>query len=167
MPPVKAEQLSEYELKREANIARNKELLRSLGLANEPTNLKRGRSSASASSTPGPKPRRVKKEPLPDSAPTRRSGRLRGVKTDDVELGEKDEPRPVREDKRTRVAGDLSFEIKRGLLVKEEEEEAGLTEEDVKNTTDKDLREVREKFMGMKLWDQFLPNGTLSFCDIL
>ncbi|KAF8247718.1 WD40 repeat-like protein [Wilcoxina mikolae CBS 423.85] len=158
------EDSSDYERQRQENIARNKALLKQLQLDSLSASLTAGlkKSSpkpSSRSSTP-----RVKKERNTESspAPRRTSSRLAGLPADSTIAKRKaeDESRALEEAeraKRSRVAGDLSFEIKQGLLNGVGKYERTFTNEDVKNTGDKSLREVRERMMGLKLWDRFEP----------
>jgi len=163
------EDSSDYERQRQENIARNKALLKQLQLDSLSASLtasvkKSSPKPSSRSSTP-----RVKREHKAESpVPRRTSSRLAGIPADSTIAKRKaeDESRALEEAeraKRSRVAGDLSFEIKQGLLDGVGKYERTFTNEDVKNTGDKSLREVRERMMGLKLWERFEPNGIPLF----
>ena len=100
------------------------------------------------------------------AAPRRTSSRLAGLSADSPAAKRRadDEGKALLEaeqTKRTRVSGDLSFEIKRGLLdgLGGRDEERVFTHKDVENTGDQALRRVRQRMMGLTLWDRFEPNG--------
>lgn len=105
------------------------------------------------------------------AAPRRTSSRLAGLSADSPAAKRKadDEGKALLEaeqTKRMRVPGDLSFEIKQGLLDGlgghgrgGRDEERVFTHEDVENTGDQALRRVRQRMMGLTLWDRFEPNG--------
>lgn len=155
---------SEYEKQRQINIAKNRELLKQLQLDSlSPSIPKR---PTPAKSTPSKKSTtRVKKErPVSESSgPRRTSSRLAGLPADSEVAKRKAEDQEqafmgAERAKRARVAGDLSFEIKEGLLDGVGKHDRTFTDEDVKKTGDKGLRAIREELMGLKLWEKFEPS---------
>jgi hypothetical protein len=166
---------SEYERNRLENIRRNQELFKSLQL---------DAVSAAFRSASAPKPRvprvprakREKKDKNESSTPRRTSSRLAGIPADagaggNAVVGSKrksdgwsfDKVEEAERAKRQRVAGDLSFEIKRGLFAdKKGWDTETFTKDDVDRTADGGLKEVRERMMGLKLWEKFEPNGSSS-----
>jgi hypothetical protein len=159
---------SEYERQRAENIAKNKALLKQLQLDSLSASLT---ASSSAKSSPRPKstPRksapRVKKERTESPVTRRQSSRLAGIPVDSEAEKRKleDESQALQaaeSAKRQRVAGDLSFEIKRGLLGKDAWEDKTLTKEEVDGMEEGDLKQTRKRLMGLKIWEEFAPSGT-------
>ncbi|KAH8146059.1 uncharacterized protein LAJ45_09981 [Morchella importuna] len=160
-----------YELLRQQNILKNKALLQQLSLdaasvsASRPSASPAAKASSSSTSTRKRAPRKPAAE---STLPRRTSSRLAGLPADSEAA-----KRKARDDdaaisaslmesaaKRMRVPGDLSFELKKGLL-----DDGGVkgrgrtfTEEDVKGTKDKGLRSMREKMSALKLYDRFEVN---------
>jgi hypothetical protein len=175
---MSGEEPSEYELQRLANITKNRELLRSLQLDTISAELTASSKRKKQLATPKPTPRRkatprsnVKRE-IDDSQKFRRtSSRLAGLAPeggviDDGTLKRNfmEEIENVERAKRARVAGDLSFEIKGGLLDSTQganKFDGFFTKEDVENTPmgKQGLREVRERLMNLRLWEEFEPSG--------
>ncbi|KAI5814860.1 WD40-repeat-containing domain protein [Pyronema omphalodes] len=164
---------TDYEAQRQANIARNKALLQQLQLDNLSASLtssvklsKAAASSSSSTKSRKPSAAKRKRSPVEASLPRRTSSRLAGLPADSTIAKEKAEEAAAAreaeiEAKRQRVAGDLSFEIKRGLfsgVIGREKYEPTFTKEDVEATGDKGLKEVREKIMGLTIWDKFEVN---------
>jgi multidrug efflux pump subunit AcrA (membrane-fusion protein) len=164
---------TDYEAQRQANIARNKALLQQLQLDNLSASLtssaKLSKTPASTSKPRKPAPKRKRSPEIPLARRT--SSRLAGLPADSTIAKQKaDKEAAAREAeneaKRQRVGGDLSFEIKRGLLsgvIGKDKYEPTFTKEDVEATGDKGLREVREKVMGLRIWDKFEVNGMSFF----
>lgn len=155
---------NEYERLRQENILKNKELLAQLSL--DPTTRPRlptAKTSSSASSSSASTRRRApRKVPTESPLPRRTSSRLAGLPADSEAAKRKaiDEDAALQAAsaaKRSRVSGDLSFELKKGLLadVGRDSFESTFTEEDIKATSDKDLRSMREKMSGLRLYDEF------------
>lgn len=154
------EELNEYERQRQENILKNQELLRSLQLtasaipSPKPTHAK--------PSTPRPKKKIPKAEPTP-VVPGRRSSRLAGIPADS-ELAKRkadeiqEQWRNMDQAKKARIEGDLEIKLEKPLFSKGKLDYDTFTYEDVEATTDKQLKEIREKMMGLKLWDAFEPN---------
>lgn len=176
MARVKVEP-SEYERKRQENIAKTQALLRSLeqeaaqaGLA--PTS----RTTASAKSKAKPKrpaPKKIKQEEL---LPRRTSSRLRGIVADSEVAKRKaeeelDARREADKAKRQRISDAFNFSdiVVAGkgwdqsgnflsAVGPANPYERTFTADDVKETTDKELRALREKMTGLQLWEDFEPN---------
>lgn len=166
--------LSDYELQRQANIAKNQALLKELQL-----------NAASAGIAPASKPSRTSTTPKPKKKPAskikeeiqprRTSARLQGIVADSETAKRKAEDdaeaqREADRAKRQRVSGD----VKLGDIVVAGQSwnqtgnwlrnvkpaqpyERTFGDDDVKSTTDKDLRELREKMSGLQLWEGFEP----------
>ena len=177
-------ELSEYEQQRQANIAERDALLKqlaldaaSVGLAPQPIS----KSSTSKKSGNAPKRKsaiaRVKEEVLP----RRSSSRLAGL-TADSEVAKRkaeDEYVAVQEaarSKRQRVEGDL--DLKDVVVLGKEWDksenflvdvvsrgakpyERTFGESEVKETSDKELRALREKMSSLELYDGFEPNSKI------
>jgi len=175
-------QLSEYELQRQANIAERDALLKQLaldaasaGLAPKP--ISKPLTTADRSHKRKTPVKKIKDEVLP----RRTSSRLAGL-TADSEIAKRkaeDEYVAVQEAaraKRQRVSGDLDLKdiVVAGKQWDKSENflvdvvnrggkpyERTFGERDVKETSDKELRALREKMSGLELYDGFEPNSTL------
>ncbi|KAH0609323.1 uncharacterized protein H6S33_012809 [Morchella sextelata] len=169
--PDAAAEENAYELLRQQNILKNKALLQQLSLDAASVSASRP-PKPSSSSTPASSStrKRAPRKPAAESTlPRRTSSRLAGLPADSEAAKRKAEDDDAalsaslleNAAKRMRVPGDLSFELKKGLL-----DDGGargargrtFTEEDVKGTTDKDLRSMREKMSALKLYDRFEVN---------
>jgi WD40 repeat protein len=169
-------ELSEYERKRQEQIAKNKALFDNLakdalhsGLAPAAAKKK----SAVPSSRPKPKPKpRVKEE----IAPRRTSSRLKGIEADSEKAKRKaEEERDLIEAehklKRQRVSGDLNASdilvsgknwdlngnFLRGVGPARPYERT-FDEQDIKETTNKELRDLLERMSSLQLWEDIEPN---------
>lgn len=176
-----AVELSDYEKQRQANIAERDALLKQLALDAASVGLAPKAASkpkSSANSAPKKKPavKKVKEEVLPK----RTSSRLAGLTADSEVAKRKAEDEYVAAQeaaraKRQRVSGDLNlsdivvagkqWDVSENFLVdvvargaKPYERTFGETE--VKQTTDKELRALREKMSGLELYEGFEPNST-------
>lgn len=171
-------ELSEYEKQRQANIAQRDSLLKQLALDAASAGLGpksiKPPSKSSSSRKKKPAVKKVKEEPLP----RRTSSRLAGL-TADSEVAKRkaeDEYVAVQEAaraKKQRVSGDLNLS---DIVVAGKEWDSSenffvdvvsrgakpydrtFGETDVKETTDKELRALREKISGLELYDGFEPN---------
>ncbi|KAL8909270.1 MAG: hypothetical protein Q9207_000280 [Kuettlingeria erythrocarpa] len=168
--------LSDYERQRQENIAQRDKLLRQLALDASSAGLGPGQKPKSARAAPKKKPavKRIKEEVVP----RRTSSRIAGIEADSEVAKRKaeDEYVAVQEAarvKRQRISGPLDLSeiqiagegwdkndtslvdiFRRGA-------DPGLRtfgEEEVKETTDKELRALREKMSGLELYDGFEPN---------
>lgn len=166
--------LSEYELQRQANIAKNQALLKELQLNAASAGIAPSSKPARSSTTPKPK-----KKTLPkikeEVQPRRSSARLQGIVADSETAKRKAEDyaeiqREADRAKRQRVSGDINL----GDIVVAGQSwnqtgswlrnvkpaqpyERTFGDDDVKSTADKDLRELREKMSGLELWEGFEP----------
>lgn len=183
MARMAAVELSEYEKQRQANIAERDALLKQLALDAASVGLapKAGSKSRSSGNN-APKKKVAVKKVKEEVLPKRTSSRLAGL-TADSEVAKRkaeDEYVAVQEAaraKRQRVTGDLNlsdivvagkkWDISENFLVdvvsrgaKPYERTFGKTE--VKQTTDKELRALREKMSGLELYEGFEPNRTYT-----
>ena len=170
--------LSEYEQQRQANIAQRDKLLKDLALDARAAGLgpkpaaKPPTTSHKKKGAPKPKPK------IEDSGPRRTSSRLQGIVADSEVAKRKaeDEYVAVQEAnraKRQRQSGDLSlsdvvvrgngWDTKNNFLVDVVSRGADpgvrtFDDTHVKETTDKELRALREQMSGLELYDGFPPN---------
>ncbi|PGH30444.1 hypothetical protein GX50_06787 [[Emmonsia] crescens] len=173
-------ELSDFEKQRAANIAERDALLKKLTQEAQSSGLfTKGpstKSSRPASQSTKRKPaKRVKKE-NEAPVPRRTSSRLAGL-TADSELAKRkadeqyEAQRVVAQAKRMRVSGDLNM----GDIIVGGQKWDGSSflgadnaaparyartfgEEDIKKTTDKELKSLREKMSGLNLWKPWEPN---------
>ncbi|KAK8236716.1 WD repeat-containing protein [Phyllosticta capitalensis] len=166
--------LNEYELKRQEQIAKNQELLRSLALDAQQAGLAPS-APKPRSSTPAKRKVPVKKE-KEEILPRRTSSRLRGIVADSEVAKRKAEEenqalQEAERAKRQRVSDDLNLGDvvvagqhwdQNGNFLKgvgpAKPYERTFNAENVKDTTDKELRALREKMSGLQLWEGFEPN---------
>lgn len=174
-----AQEISEIDRQRAANIAEKEALMKKLELAmnTQPsTPFKRTPAPKTSSSSKKTTPVKPVKEETP--VPRRTSARLAGITADsDVakRKAEQDDKaaKAAWESKRRRVSGDLNLgdimvsgqkaELS-GLLGNKYETaryERTFGDDDVNQTTDKDLKSLREKMSGLILWDKWEPNRKL------
>ncbi|PGH26564.1 WD repeat-containing protein [Polytolypa hystricis UAMH7299] len=175
-----ATELSDFEKQRAANIAERDALLKKLtleaqstGLFKKPPAFKSGVQSAKKKAPA----KRVKKE-NEAPAPRRTSLRLAGITAESEVAKRKAEvdyqaEKAVQQAKRVRVSGDL--DLGNIIVSGQKWDSSGLlgidatssppakygrtfTAEDIKNTTDKDLKAMREKMSGLQLWGSWEPN---------
>tara|TARA_R110002003_G_scaffold63_7_gene5850 strand:+ start:10611 stop:11963 length:1353 start_codon:yes stop_codon:yes gene_type:complete len=169
-------ELSDYERKRQENIAKTQALLRNLEMEAAQAGLgPTGKARAAASSKPKskkPAPKRIKQEEV---APRRTSSRLKGIEADSEKAKRKaeDEYVAIKEAdraKRQRISEAFNFS---DIVVAGKDwnrsgnflsigpampHERTFDIEDVKETTDKELRALRETMSGLRLWEDFEPN---------
>jgi len=174
-----APQLSEYEQQRQANIAQRDKLLKQLALDAGQAGLGPQKPKPSSKSTSSNKTRApAKRVKVEDVGPRRTSSRLQGL-TADSEVAKRkaeDEYVAVQEAtkaERQRHSGDLNLSdvvvggrdwdksenflvdvVSRGA----NPNERTFGETEVKETTDKQLRVLREQMSGLELYDGFEPN---------
>lgn len=176
MPAVKKEGVSLFEQRRLENIAANQAILKDISHT----------AAKIARPAPAPKVVRVKKSP-PErkerpkrqaAVPTRASSRLKGETPVKRELVDDDIPaalRPDRPAKKSRVSDDLSLDSilvegrkfaddlsgLRDLSFKRGAEPGVRTfdEDDISQTTDKDLKRLRESMNSLELYDKWAVNG--------
>ncbi|KAI9658688.1 MAG: hypothetical protein M1821_002248 [Bathelium mastoideum] len=168
-------ELSDYELQRQEKIAKNQALLKQLNLE-----------AASAGIAPKPKPvnstskpqkrKPTEKKIKEEVVPRRTSSRLKGIVADsEVAKRKAEEEREAIEEanraKRQRISDDLN--LSDIVVAGKSWDQAGnflrnvgpanpgertFSGQDIKETTDKELRALREKMSGLQLWQDFEPN---------
>ena len=166
---------SDFEKQRLANIAERDALLkkvtqeaRQAGLFTKPAS----KPAANGTSKPKKKPApRVKKEE--DFGPRRTSSRLQGIQADSEVAKRKaeddyEQQKEVARIKRQRISGDLNFGdiAVNGTLLGTDTLLKGVAEpykrtfgdDEIRHTTDKDLKKLREKMNGLELWDAWEPH---------
>jgi hypothetical protein len=176
--------MSSYQLMREKRIAENKALMESLGLVNLSKELQesvRDQKAKKAAAQPKKKKPVIKKEP---AIPTRSSSRLAGLEADSETAKRKaeDEYQLVKEAeraKRLRVSGDLDlkdivvegqWDKSQNFLVdvtRGKRFEKTFTEDDIRETTDKDLKQLRQTMNRLKLYEKFEPTRIHYLCHKL
>lgn len=166
-------ELSEYERKRQENIAKTQALLRSLEMEAAEAGLA-PTAKAPASAKPKSKksaPKKVKQEEV---VPRRTSSRLRGIEADSEKAKRKAEEehearREADKAKRQRISDAYNFSdivvVGKGWegnflsnVGPAKPYERTFDEQDIKETTDKELKVLREKMSGLELWPEFEPN---------
>jgi hypothetical protein len=184
MAPVKKvkPEMSAFERKRLENIASNQAVLKDLSndaakIIPQPKQTSRPRSSA-----PRKKPAPVKKE-VP--RPTRTSSRIAGVEADSETAKRKAEveeewAKVTAKAKRQRVSGDINFNdvvVDGKKFQKGEDFLSGVMrgavpnlrtfdEDDIKETTDEELKALRQKMSGLELYEGYEPNRRLTVYEM-
>lgn len=175
MAKAKKSELSDYERKRQENIAKTQALLRNLEMEAAQAGLG-PTSKAAASAKPKskkPAPRKIKVEEI---APRRTSSRLRGIEADSEKAKRKAEEEFVAmkeadRAKRQRISdafnfGDITVVGKTWdqtgnflrIVGPANPYERTFEIDDANETTDKDMKALREKMSGLQLWEDFEPN---------
>lgn len=180
MPKNSNAGLSEYEIQRQEKIEKNQALLRQLQLdaasAGIAPSTKAAKSGTSDRSQKRKRPvQKIKEEVLP----RRTSSRLRGIVADsEVAKQKADEEaeafQEAQKAKRQRVSNDLNLAdiVVAGrswnqsgnflsMVGPANPGERTFSAQDVKNTSDKELRELRERMSGLQLWKEFEPSSKL------
>lgn len=184
--------ISEYERKRQENIAKTQALLRNLEMEAAQAGLA-PTAAKTASSTTRSKPKKAapKKIKQEEVVPRRTSSRLKGIEADSETAKRKaEEEFEARKEadraKRQRIGdafnfGDILVAGKGGDVITNllsvvgpaNPYERTFDEDDVKETTDKELKALREKMSGLELWPEFEPNELkitperiVSICDL-
>jgi hypothetical protein len=178
MPPKNNEKpgMSAFERKRLENIAANQAVLKDLSTTADKIIPK---------SAPKPAARAARKKTAPIKKeivrPTRTSSRIKGIEADSETHKRKaeEEYEVAKEEakaKRQRVTGDLDLSdiVLEGKKWKKSENflsdimrgaqpyERTFTEDDIKETTDKGLKALREKMSGLELYETYEPNRKIS-----
>ena len=172
----KENSISEYELQRQANIAKNQALLKELQLSAASTGLA---AKATKSTRPAPSSSRKRQSAsrvkVEDTGPRRTSSRLKGIEADSAVAKRKAEDehealRAAEQLKRQRRSEDLRLGDM--VVAGQDWDQSGnwlrnvgrgrpyertFGAEDVKQTSDKDLRELREKMSSLELWQGVEP----------
>ena len=169
-------EVSEYERQRQENIAQRDKLLKQLALDASSAGLGPGQKPKPARPTQKKKPavKRIKEEVVP----RRTSSRIAGIEADSEVAKRKAEDEYVAAQeaakvKRQRISGPLDLsEVQvagKGwdktenffvdiVRMGADPYHRTFGEEEVKETTDKELRALREKMSGLELYDGFEPN---------
>lgn len=170
-------EVSDYEKKRQENIAKTQALLRNLEMEAAQAGLgPTGKARTPTSSKPRvkkPAPKKIKEE---DIGPRRTSSRLKGIEADSDRAKRKaeDEYVAIKEAdraKRQRISG--AFNFSDIVVVGKGWDQSGnfmtnvgpanpyertFDADDIKETTDKELRALRERMSSLQLWEDFEPN---------
>lgn len=166
---------SDFEKQRLANIAERDALLKKLtqeaqqtGLYSKPVTAATSNGQKRPAKRKEPPAKRVKKEA--EVVPRRTSSRLAGIQADSEVAKQKAEEqyekvKEVERQKRQRVTGDLSFAdgsslIGTDVLLKgvAKPYERTFDDDDIRETTDKDLKALRQRMSSLELWDAWVPN---------
>lgn len=183
MPKKSAAELSEYEMQRQENIAKNQALLQKLQLEAASAGLAPSKPKA-PSSTADSKNAKKRKAPVQkvkeEVVPRRTSSRLKGIVADSEVARQKAEQEAellaqADRAKRQRKSEDLRFSdvVVAGkdwdqsgnflrLVGPANPGERTFSAQDVKDTTDKELKELRERMSGLELWEGFEPNSMFA-----
>ena len=171
--------MSAFERKRQENIAANKALLTDIAV-----HAKKVAPEPKPKTKPKPKPSstRRKSEPVRREQPkrTRASSRLAGLDADNETLKRKYEVEAEVEAEKARAKrmrnaddlqlGDVAVEGRkfesgvdsfRGIFRGADPGVRTFTEEDVKETTDAGLKDLREKMSALEIYEHWAPNGRL------
>ncbi|KAI9837403.1 MAG: hypothetical protein M1838_004830 [Thelocarpon superellum] len=173
---VQTEQ-NEYEAQRAANIAQNKLLLQKLQLESAGLGIAPAKAKSKPAATASQRRARVPvKKEAAELAPRRTSSRLAGLQADSEVAKRKAEDEYVAiqqaaKAKRQRVGGDLNLSdiVVAGKTWDKSENflvdaystpryARTFTEADIKTTGDKELKALRERMSGLKLYEGFTPN---------
>ena len=182
-PSSTANEMSDFEKQRLANIAERDALLKKLALDGQSAGLftppVAARSSPSGRTGAKPKKKAVVKKPQEEKEPRRVSSRLRGIAAEsEVAKRKADERYEVQQEaeraKRRRKSDPFSFnemivsgqKLSGDSLIGVDVLSKGVAkpyertfgDEDIKKTTNKDLRALREEMSGLKLWEAWEPN---------
>ncbi|KPM37254.1 DNA damage-binding protein CMR1 [Neonectria ditissima] len=174
MPPNDGAPMSAFERRRRENIAVNQALLN-----NAAEVAKKITPKTPAKSTPPKAKTRSRSSAVKREAPrpTRMSSRLAGLEADNETLKRKmeveaDAVAEIARAKKLRVSGDLNLD---DISIEGKKWEAGVsglkglvqgaqpgvrtfTEDDVKKTTTKELKELRLRMSSLKLYEQWIPH---------
>ncbi|KAF2012380.1 WD repeat-containing protein [Aaosphaeria arxii CBS 175.79] len=168
-------EISEYERKRQENIAKTQALLRNLEMEAAQAGLAPTAKTATSAKPKSKKtaPKKIKQEEV---VPRRTSSRLRGIEADSDKAKRKAEEehelqRQADKAKRQRISDAFNFSdiVVAGnawdqsgnflsIVGPAKPYERTFDVEDVGKTTDKDLKSLREKMTGLKLWEDFSPS---------
>lgn len=168
-------EVSEYERQRQEKIAKNQALLQQLQLDAQQTGLghkSRPKSSSTAAKRKRPSEKKIKE----DNAPRRTSSRLKGIVADSEVARQKQEAeaeafQEQQRAKRQRVSEDINLvdAVVNGCnwnragnwltaVGPAQPGERTFTAQHIKDTTDKELREIRERMSNLQLWEGAEPN---------
>lgn len=195
-PGSTSNELSEFEKQRLANIAERDALLKKLtldaqssGLFTPPVTKKLSSLGNASSKSKKKTPAKKAKEDAP-AVPRRMSSRLRGIAAEsEVAKRKADEQYELAQQaeraKRVRKSDSFTFnemvvsgqKLSGDALIGVDVVTKGVAkpyertfgEEDIRKTTDKDLRALRKEMSGLKLWDLWEPNRAnhpMPFCAL-
>ncbi|KAK4574150.1 hypothetical protein LTR86_001911 [Recurvomyces mirabilis] len=171
-------QLSEYEQQRQEKIAKNQALLQQLQLDAQQSGLgpKAKPKSSSSTSSGQKRKRQVTKVKEEDNAPRRTSSRLKGIVADSEVARQKEEKeaevfQEAQRAKRQRFSEDINLvdAVVNGRTWNQSGNwltafgpanpgERTFDTQDVKETSDKELREIRQRMSSLQLWEGAEPN---------
>jgi WD40 repeat protein len=170
-------QMSAFERKRLENIAANQAILKDLSSAAEKITPKPAPKAKPAPRERAPRKSAPRREQPVRHIPTRTSSRIAGIEADSEVAKRKaeDEYELLQQSeraKRLRVAGDLDLSqivvdgkkwnkdqnFLSGVMRGAQPYERTFTEDDIKETTDKDLKALRERISGLALYEGYSPN---------
>lgn len=178
-------EISDFEKQRLANIAERDALLKQLDLESQSAGLfgRPKTPKANAQKPKKPTPKRIKNESSPP-LPRRQSSRLRGIAAESEVAKRKAEEeyevaKEVERAKKMRrtdsfTASDMFIagqKLDGDSLIGVDVITKGVAEpyvrtfgnEDIKKTTNKDLKALREEMNGLKLWEAWDPQSMISF----
>lgn len=168
--------LSDYEIARQEKIAKNQALLQQLQLDAQQTGLGGKPKPSSTAGQKRKKPPQEKKVKDEAAAPRRSSRRLQGIVADSEVARQKQEEEAVafqehQRAKRMRVSDDINLDdavVNGGAwnragnwftgVAPANPGERTFDAQDIKDTTDKELRELRERMSNLQLWEGAEPN---------
>lgn len=178
MPPKKSapEEPSDFEKQRLANIAERDKLLAKLEVQKNAAKINSLSRPSKRSANAKPKSTPVKRVKQEDFAPRRTSSRLAGIQADSEVQREKEEKEYkaqreadiVRRQRRTddldlgditvngQSNGFFGSDFVLRPLAKPNERTFG--DDEIKETTDQELKMLREKMSGLEIWDAWEPN---------
>ncbi|KXT01687.1 hypothetical protein AC578_2744 [Pseudocercospora eumusae] len=167
--------VSEYERARQEKIAKNQALLQQLQLDAQHVGVG-PKSRPKPASTAGQKRKREVKKEIKDEGPRRTSSRLKGIVADSEVARQKQEEenqafQQAQIAKRQRVSDDINLHdaIVNGtnwnragnwlsIVGPANPGERTFSEQDIKDTSDKELKALRERMSGLGLWEGAEPN---------
>jgi len=170
--------LSDYELQRQEKIAKNQALLQQLQLDAQQTGIgpKKKSQAKSSSSNAGQKRKRPVEKVKEEHVTRRTSARLQGIVADSEVARQKDEAdneafAEQQRAKRQRVSGDINLvdAVVNGRTWNKAGNwltafgpanpgERSFSAQDIKDTTDTELRELRQRMSNLGLWEGAEPN---------
>jgi hypothetical protein len=178
--PVKKEpgEMSAFERKRLENIAANRAILTDISVTAKKIIPDKPKPTKSAAPKRKSRSEPVKRE---TARPTRMSSRLAGIEADNEVLKRKleveaESQAEAAKAKKLRVAGDLNLgdiavegkkwsaglDSLKGIVRGAEPGVRTFTEDDIKETTDKSLKELRLRMGRLKIYEHWLPNGKVG-----
>ena len=175
-----AGQLSDFERQRQANIAERDALLKKLQLDAASAGLVTKKATATGAARSSTKKKSAPQKIKEEVVPRRTSSRIKGIEADSsVAKRKAEQEHEVAQEaarlKRQRVSGELNlqdimvvgngWDTKQNVFVDvvnrgAQPYERTFGDDEVKTTTDKELRGLREKMSGLELYEGFAPNGT-------